>query len=216
MRTSPNRLLQFATVAIIGIFVLGFVSPPLGAWTGAVLNAWFIGTQKAWRGFLLLVGIDFILHLFSKWSGSPLTEIEHAGWMMLAVLISVLPFLLYRLTSQRRQGFLSTLSLPLWGVALQTLGQLFFPTRNIQSLLFVSHLLVRGGDQLDVEPGIPGQEDCHGRKYFRRGMRPCLGIWLLPADNPPSCASSPANECSLCVVMSFWRLDFERVEFHSA
>ena len=50
--TSPNRFLQFAAVAIIGIFVLGFVFSPVGAWTGAVIGAWFIGTQKAWRGFL--------------------------------------------------------------------------------------------------------------------------------------------------------------------
>jgi ubiquinone/menaquinone biosynthesis C-methylase UbiE len=128
-KTSPNRLLQFAAVAIIAIFVLGFVFPSVGTWTNAVLAAWFIGTQKAWRGFLLLAGINFISHLVSKWPGSPLTEIERAGWIMLAVLINALPFLLYRLTSQRRQGFLSTLSLPLWGVALQTLGQLFFPAR---------------------------------------------------------------------------------------
>jgi ubiquinone/menaquinone biosynthesis C-methylase UbiE/uncharacterized protein YbaR (Trm112 family) len=123
----PQRLLQFAAVAIIGIFVLGFVFSPLGAWTGAVIGAWFIGTQKAWRGFLLLAGINFILNLLSNWRGSPLTGIEYAGWTMLAVLIGVLPFLLYRLTSQGRQGFLSTLSLPLWGVALQTLGQMVLP-----------------------------------------------------------------------------------------
>ena len=128
-KTSPNRLLQSADVAIISIFVLGFVFSPLGAWTGAVLCAWFIGTQKAWRGFLLLAAINFILRLPSNWHRSQLAGIEYAGWTILAVLISVLPFLLYRLASQRRQGFLSTLSLPLWGVALQILGQLFFPAR---------------------------------------------------------------------------------------
>jgi ubiquinone/menaquinone biosynthesis C-methylase UbiE len=135
-KTSPNRLLQFAAVAIIGIFVLGFVFSPLGAWTGAVLGAWFIGTQKPWRGFLLLAGINLILNLISNWRGSPLTEIEYAGRMLLAVPINLLPFLLYRLTSQRRQGFLSTLSLPLWGAALPTLGQLFLPASifNLHSL----------------------------------------------------------------------------------
>ena len=126
-KTPPNRLSQFAAVAIIGIFVLGFVFSPLGAWTGAVLGAWFIGTQKAWRGFLLLAGINFILNLISHWRGSPLSGIEYAGWTMLAVVLSVLPFLLYRLTSQRRQGFLSTLSLPFWGAALQPLGQMILP-----------------------------------------------------------------------------------------
>jgi ubiquinone/menaquinone biosynthesis C-methylase UbiE len=134
--TSPDQLLQFAAVAIIGIFVLGFVFSPLGAWTGAVLAAWFIGTQKAWRGFLLLAGINFVLSLLSNWRGSPLTGMEYAGWTMLAVLIGALPFLLYRLTSQRRPGFLSTLSLPLWGAALQALGQLFLPASmfNVHSL----------------------------------------------------------------------------------
>jgi uncharacterized protein YbaR (Trm112 family) len=39
------------------------------------------------------------------------------------VLISLLPFLLYRLTTQRWQGFLATLSLPLWSIALQPLAQ---------------------------------------------------------------------------------------------
>ena len=160
--TSPDQLLQFAAVAIIGIFVLGFVFSPLGAWTGAVLAAWFIGTQRAWRGFLLLAGINFVLSLLSNWRGSPLTGMEYAGWTMLAVLIGALPFFLYRLTSQRRPGFLSTLSLPLWGAALQALGQLFLPA-SIFKLRhpgdrrnYVSHLLVRGGNQLDVEPGIPG------------------------------------------------------------
>jgi ubiquinone/menaquinone biosynthesis C-methylase UbiE len=125
--TSPNRFLQFAAVAIIGIFVLGFVFSPVGAWTGAVIGAWFIGTQKAWRGFLLLAGINFILSLLSNWRGSPLSGIAYAGWTMLAAVLSVLPFLLYRLTSQRRQGFLPTLSLPFWGVVFQMLGQLILP-----------------------------------------------------------------------------------------
>jgi ubiquinone/menaquinone biosynthesis C-methylase UbiE len=134
--TSPNRWLQLAAAAIIVIFVLGFVFSPLGAWTGAVLGAWFIGTQKAWRGFLLLAGINFILNLLSNWRASPLTGIQYAGWTMLAVLIGVLPFLIYRLTSQRRPGFLATLSLPLWGAASQALGQLFLPASifNLQSL----------------------------------------------------------------------------------
>jgi len=125
--TSPNRLLQFAALAIMGFFVLGFVFSPLGAWTGPILAAWFIGTQKPWPGFLLLAGISFVLNLLSNWRGSPLPGIAYAGWTMLAALIGVLPFLLYRLTSQRRQGFLSTLSLPLWGVVFQMLGQLFLP-----------------------------------------------------------------------------------------
>jgi hypothetical protein len=162
--TSPDQLLQFAAVAIIGIFVLGFVFSPLGAWTGAVLAAWFIGTQKAWRGFLLLAGINFVLSLLSNWRASPLTGIEYAGWTMLAVLIGALPFLLYRLTSQRRPGFLSTLSLPLWGTraTVPASQHVQCPLARSDSVgdfpvaahrrhpgdrrNFVSHLLVRGGN----------------------------------------------------------------------
>ena len=127
-KATPNRLLKFAAVAITGIFVLGFVFSALGAWTGAVLGAWFIGTQKPWRGFLLLAGINFILTLLGNRRGFLLNGVAYDGWTMLAVVIGVLPFLMYRLTSQRRPGFLSTLSLPLWGVALQGLGQLLLPT----------------------------------------------------------------------------------------
>jgi SAM-dependent methyltransferase len=126
-QTSPNRLLQFAAVATIGIFILGFVFAPLGAWTGAILGAWFIGTQKAWRGFLLLTGINFILSVLSYWRSSPLTGIEFVGGMMLVALIGTLPYLLYRLVTLRRQGFLSTFALPFWGVTLQTLAQRCLP-----------------------------------------------------------------------------------------
>jgi ubiquinone/menaquinone biosynthesis C-methylase UbiE len=147
--TSPNRLLQFAAVAIIGIFILGFVFSPLGAWTGPILGAWFIGTQKAWRGFLLLAGINFILSLLSIWRGAVLSGIEYAGWTMLVVLFGVLPFLLYRLTTQRRQGFLSTLSLPLWGVALQPLGQMILPAG-----IFKLHSAAPAQAGLSLLPGI--------------------------------------------------------------
>jgi ubiquinone/menaquinone biosynthesis C-methylase UbiE len=122
-KTSPHRLLQATAFAITAIFVLGFVFAPLGMWTGAILGAWFIGTQKAWRGFLLLTGIAFILNMPSYWRSSPLTGIEFAGGMMLAALISSLPYFLYRVVTLRRPGFLSTLSLPLWGVTLQPLAQ---------------------------------------------------------------------------------------------
>jgi ubiquinone/menaquinone biosynthesis C-methylase UbiE len=142
--TSPNRWLQFATAAIIAIFVLGFVFSSLGAWTGPVLGAWFIGTQKPWRGFLLLAGIGLILNFLSNWRGFLLTGIAHAGWMLLAILIGALPFLLYRLISQRRPGFLSTLSLPFWGVALLALGQLWprlIPAHRTVAISFLIYWL---------------------------------------------------------------------------
>jgi len=238
-KTAPNRLLQVAAIAIIGIFVLGFVFSPLGAWTGAVVGAWFIGTQKAWRGFLWLSGINFILNLFANLHGSPLTGIEQAGWTMLAVLISALPFLLYRLASQRRQNFLSTLSLPLWGVVFQTLGQTFLPAS-----IFNLHSLAQTQSAISPLPRIAAilgtgailfliywfaavvnwmwnqefrvKKITAGASIFWRGIRPCLGVWHLPAGNTSGCTSCPANKFSFCVGMFYWRLDFERVESHSA
>jgi ubiquinone/menaquinone biosynthesis C-methylase UbiE len=140
-KTSPDRWLQLAALATVGLFILGFVFSPLGAWTGVVLSTWLIGTQKAWRGFLWLVGIALISKVPWNWRGLPLTGREYLGWALLAVLISVLPYLLYRLATLRRQGFLSTLSLPLWGAALQTLGQRWLPTSifNHYSLAQTQH-----------------------------------------------------------------------------
>ena len=126
-KTTPNRLLQFTALGITAIFVAGFIYSALGAWTGAILGAWFIGTQKAWRGFLWLAGINFVLNLLVNGREFLFKGVEYAGWTLLAILIGTLPFLLYRLTSQRRPGFLSTLSLPLWGVALQAMGQIILP-----------------------------------------------------------------------------------------
>jgi ubiquinone/menaquinone biosynthesis C-methylase UbiE len=141
LKTFPNRLLQFITIVIICIFIFGFAYAPLGMWTGAILCAWFIGTQKAWRGFLLLLGINFILNLLSHWRGSWLTGIDYVGWTLLAALVSVLPFLFYRLTSQHKQSFLSTLSLPLWGVALKALGQLLPPV-GVNSRTFIKSFFI--------------------------------------------------------------------------
>ncbi len=126
-KTSPKRLLQVVAVTVIGIFLLGFVFPGLGAWTGAILGAWFVGTQKPWQGFLWLTGINVALNLVGIGRGFLRNGIEYAGWSLLAILIGTLPFFLYRLTSQRRPGFVSTLSLPLWGVVLQGLGQWLLP-----------------------------------------------------------------------------------------
>jgi ubiquinone/menaquinone biosynthesis C-methylase UbiE len=136
--SSPDRWLQSAAAAVAGVFVLGFVFSPLGAWTGAILSAWFIRTQKAWRGFLLLVAIVFIPSLVSNWHKFARAGMEYGAWMMLAALLSVLPYLLYRLTSERLQGFLSTLSLPLWGVVFQTLGRRWLP-----ATIFDPHFLAR-------------------------------------------------------------------------
>lgn len=140
-KTSPDRWLQLAALATASVFILGFVFSPLGAWTGAVLSTWLMGTQKAWRGFLWLVGFALILQVPWNWRGLPFTGREYLGWAMLAVLFSVLPYLLWRLVTLRRQGFLSTLALPLWGVTLHTLAQRWLPASifNHYSLAQTQH-----------------------------------------------------------------------------
>jgi ubiquinone/menaquinone biosynthesis C-methylase UbiE len=121
MTTSRIRWIQLASIATVAIFAMGFFYAPLGVWTGAILSAWFIGTQKAWRGFLWISGFALIAHLSAIWRAASL-GMAHAGWAILALFIGALPYLLYRVTIQRRRGFPATLSLPLWGAALQMLG----------------------------------------------------------------------------------------------
>jgi len=126
-KTTPDRGLQLAAVAILGIFVLGFAFAPLGAWTGAILSAWLIGTQRPWRGFLLLAGINLILNLLPLWRAFQLAGIEWLAYTALAILMGIVPYFLYRLVRQHREDFLSTLALPLWGVAIEALAQLVLP-----------------------------------------------------------------------------------------
>jgi ubiquinone/menaquinone biosynthesis C-methylase UbiE len=124
-----DRWLQFIAYTITAIFLLGFVYSPLGVWTGAILGAWFIGTQRPWRGLILLAGINTVLGLFGIWREFQQKGVLYAGWTVLAILISTLPFFLYRLVTQRRPGFLATLSLPLWGVVLLDMEHRFMPAR---------------------------------------------------------------------------------------
>jgi ubiquinone/menaquinone biosynthesis C-methylase UbiE len=79
------------------------------------------------NGFVLLASIALVTHVFSNWSASGLPAIEYVGGMAAAALLSALPYLFYRLTKERREGFLATLSLPLWGVVFQTLGGKLIP-----------------------------------------------------------------------------------------
>jgi ubiquinone/menaquinone biosynthesis C-methylase UbiE len=102
--------------------------PTLGAWIGVILSTWLIGTQKPWRGFLFVSALAFIPNLLSNWNKLPITGGLYVGWMIVATLISVLPYLFHRLASPRLKGFISTLLLPFWGVILQSLGQLLLPS----------------------------------------------------------------------------------------
>jgi ubiquinone/menaquinone biosynthesis C-methylase UbiE len=122
-----NPLGRLVAVVAIGLFILGFGFPALAAFTAATGAAWLIGTQTPWRGFVLLAGFALVPKLLGHWKRQPLTGGEYLGWMLLGTVISVLPFLLHRLIGPRLKGAVSTLALPLWGTALQWMGQALLP-----------------------------------------------------------------------------------------
>jgi ubiquinone/menaquinone biosynthesis C-methylase UbiE len=121
-----SRRSQIVAWAVASLFVLGFFLNPVGMWTGPILGAWFVGTQKPWRGFLWMVAFGFIPSLIFGWRKFPLTGPEQAlhylGWTLLAAVLGVLPFTFHRLVSVRLPGFLSTLPLPMAAVAIPSLA----------------------------------------------------------------------------------------------
>jgi ubiquinone/menaquinone biosynthesis C-methylase UbiE len=80
MKASTSRLLQIATAVIICIFIFGFIYSPLGVWTCAVLSAWFIGTQRVGRGFVVLVSISFIFTFLSNLRGFSHPDTSRKLW----------------------------------------------------------------------------------------------------------------------------------------
>jgi ubiquinone/menaquinone biosynthesis C-methylase UbiE len=108
-----------------GLFVSGWFIDAVGAWSGPVLGAWFAGTQKPQRGFVWLLAFALFPGLISDWRKFPLTGPEAAtylGWMLLAAVISVLPFTFHRLTGPRLPGLFSTLPLPVAAAAIHSLA----------------------------------------------------------------------------------------------
>src|ERR1039458_3772815 len=124
---SPNRFLQLSAFLTAGIFIIGELFTPVGAWTGAVICAWFVGTQKPGRGLLWLLALVLIPELLSNWHATPPTPAARVLWIAAIAILTVLPYALYRLTSMGRQSFLSTLALPFWGVFFQTSAQQWAP-----------------------------------------------------------------------------------------
>jgi ubiquinone/menaquinone biosynthesis C-methylase UbiE len=121
-----SRWPQIAAWAVASLFVLGFFFSSVRAWTGPILSAWFVGTQKPRRGFLWMIAISLIPGMIFGWRKFPLTGImpvlEYLGWALVAAVLSVLPFTFHRLVSPRLSGLLSTLPLPLAGVAIPSLA----------------------------------------------------------------------------------------------
>lgn len=125
------RQQQVAAWVVISIFILGFFYAPVGGWTGTVLGAWFAGTQRVWRGFVLMMGLAFLFglpHLVHEMMhGSPVDRAMLLASTAAAMVLSTLPFTFHRIVSPRLPGWFSTLPLPTSGVAFATIGGAWLP-----------------------------------------------------------------------------------------
>jgi len=117
-----DRPAQIVAWAVFSVFILGFFLPFIGALTGPIMGTWFIGTQRPRRGFLWAMIINFVPSALFGWRNvpvaGPVPALEYLGWLLFATALATLPFTLHRLVSPRMPGFLSTLPLPLAGLAL--------------------------------------------------------------------------------------------------
>jgi ubiquinone/menaquinone biosynthesis C-methylase UbiE/uncharacterized membrane protein YhaH (DUF805 family) len=73
-----------------------------------------------------MIAFNIVPSLIFGWRQIPLTgrqqALDYLGWMLVAGALGVLPFTFHRLTKSRLPGFLSTLPLPLAGVAIPSLA----------------------------------------------------------------------------------------------
>ncbi len=101
--SSSIRRKQIAAWAVVSIFVLGLFYAPVGVWTGTVLSAWLAGTQRVWRGFVLMVGFALLFGLphlvHGLIHGGPGSLPGFLGWTLAAMVLSTLPFTVHRMVS---------------------------------------------------------------------------------------------------------------------
>jgi len=107
---------------VVSIFVLGNFYNPVGIWTGTVMGAWLAGTQRVWRGFVLMMGLAVLFGLphlvHGAVHGSLASLPAFLGWTLAAMVLGTLPFTFHRMVSPRLPGMFSTLPLPMFGVAI--------------------------------------------------------------------------------------------------
>jgi ubiquinone/menaquinone biosynthesis C-methylase UbiE len=111
------RVKQVWAWLVTAVFVAGWFWDPIGAWTGAILGVWFVGTQNLRRGFLWLLAIALIPSAIRHWRILPAHHGAGAALLLLAAVLSVLPFLIHRLLSERLSGIAWTLPFPLASLA---------------------------------------------------------------------------------------------------
>jgi ubiquinone/menaquinone biosynthesis C-methylase UbiE len=116
---------------VLCVFVAGFFWGPVGVWTGAILAAWFVGTQPVRRGFLWMMPLTLLPMLVGHFGGLPLREplaaLEALGWMVAAVAAMVAPFIVHRAVSVQLPGLFKTLPLPAAGAAMHAAALVWMP-----------------------------------------------------------------------------------------
>ena len=129
-----NSRLQIRKIAgwmVAGVFVLGFFIARIGAFTGPIMSAWFVGTQRLRRGFLWMLAFSVLFGLPHLWRGLPHSGpgalLAYADWALLVMVLGILPFTLHRIASPRLPGFLSTFPLPVFVVLVATLQSALLP-----------------------------------------------------------------------------------------
>lgn len=132
MDTRPmNRTKQATAWFFALVFVAGFFVAAVGSWTGPILGAWFVGTQRPRRGFLWMLSSTLLPALIFHGVALPheniLLLLRSLGWLLLAAVLSVLPFTFHRFIGARLPEFASTLPLPFAAVFLHLLGQAVVP-----------------------------------------------------------------------------------------
>jgi ubiquinone/menaquinone biosynthesis C-methylase UbiE len=129
---------QVLSWGVLAIFVAGFFWSPVGVWTGPVLAAWFIGTQRVRRGFVWMMGFTLVPMSIGNWRSVALHGAtagwESVGWMLTASLIVVTPFTFYRVTRAHLAGLLTTglletLALPVAGAAMKMAALAWMPAQ---------------------------------------------------------------------------------------
>ncbi|MGB8261945.1 MAG: class I SAM-dependent methyltransferase [Terracidiphilus sp.] len=129
--TRKTQIKRIVSWTLFAVFALGFFYSPIGFITGPILGLWLVGTQRPLRGVLWLFVFGFFPHLVASWKGLAPSSLPgfltYAGFIALATLIGILPFLFHRLTHSSLPGALATLPFPLAVAVLQMSIPIWLP-----------------------------------------------------------------------------------------